>query len=443
MWFYPAIQHLFPDKKSLFNQIQNFCIDSRKAIKGSLFFALPGEQVDGHDYLEQAYKKGAIAAVVCREPSGKKLPIELIYVEDVKKTLQEAAKRVVQYWKPKIIGVTGSLGKTSVKNFIHTFTKDQKSIWATPGNYNTQLTLPLTILNAKKPTEFLLLEMGLDQPKEIDLLLNIAPPDISVLTMLAHVHIEAFLSFEDLAHEKMKIFSKKRGVGFYNLDMPFSENVPRVGDGPKISYSLIDSKADFFLTKEKDQIEIFKKGASFLQVSTPLLDLKGHINLLGAIAVADYLGVTAEHIKNSIPQLRYEKNRLEKIEKKGISFLCDAYNSNLDSSINALKCFSENFEGRKIGILGGMTEQGVYCSTNHQKLAEEALLHLDYLIGFGEEMKEMIPIWKKSKKRWAFFLSYPNMLGYISKMAKKGDSILIKGSRKFALERVLHDIDIH
>lgn len=442
MWFYSAIQNLFPGKEALFKQVENFCIDSRKATKNSLFFALPGERVDGHDFLEKAYQNGAIAAVVSKKTQFQNLPIELIYVEDVKKTLQKAAKQVIEFWKPKIIAVTGSLGKTSVKNFIHAFTESQKSIYATPGNYNTQLTLPLTILNAKAPTEYLLLEMGMDRPNEIDFLLEIAPPDFSVLTMLAHVHIEAFSSFEALAKEKMKIFSK-RGVGFYNLDMPFSEQVPGIGEGPKISFSLQDPRADFFLKKEKNQIEIFKKGVSFLKSDTPFLDLKGHINLLGAVSVADYIGVGAEKIKAQIPLLRYEKNRLEKVHKDGVDFLCDAYNSNLDSSINALQCFSENFEGRRIGIIGAMVEQGEHCSLNHQKLANEALKHLDCLIGFGEEMKEMIPIWKKSKKRWAFFLSYPNMLGYISKMVKKGDSVLLKGSRKFALERVLNDIDIH
>lgn len=225
MWFFQAIQDLLPISKSLADRIENYSIDSRKITSKSLFFALKGERVDGHQYLLQAEQNGAIAAVVEKKPAVMPKNMELIYVKDVKNTLQMLAQAIVLFWKPKIIAVTGSLGKTSTKDFLMEMLKKKYSINGTPGNYNSQLTLPLTILNTKIPAEYLVLEMGIDRPLEIDRLIEIAPPHGAILTMLAHVHVESFGSFEKLADEKMKIFDHLHTeLGIYNLDMPFAED---------------------------------------------------------------------------------------------------------------------------------------------------------------------------------------------------------------------------
>ena len=442
MWFYSAIKKALPIKEEHANQIKSFCIDSRQVQPKSLFFALRGERVDGHNYLKMASEKGAIVAVVQEGFKMKDPPLELIYVKDVKKALQNAAYHVIRYWKPKVIGITGSLGKTSTKDFIYTLLSKTKSISATPGNYNTQLTLPLTILNVEKKTEYLLLEMGLDQPGEIDKLLEIAPPMHSILTMIAHVHIGFFDSFKSLAKEKMKIFEKTSDFGLYNLDMPFASLAAQTGSCKKVSYSLQNEKADYFLKKEGNQIKVFKNKQLVLEASSPFFDFKSHYNLLGAIALSDKLGVSMEAIAKEMPHLKHEKNRLEKIEKEGLLFISDAYNANLDSGENALMCLHESGTGRKIAVLSEMVEQGKHSEENHLKLVKLAYQYADHLIGFGKEMACMKSIWGKSKKKWAFFLSYPNMLAYISKFVQKGDTILLKGSRKFALERIIDDLTL-
>jgi UDP-N-acetylmuramoyl-tripeptide--D-alanyl-D-alanine ligase len=442
MWFYSAIKDTLPIKEELASQIQSFCIDSRQATANSLFFALKGERVDGHNYLQAASDRGTIVAVVQEGFEMKDAPLDLVYVKDVKAALQEAAYQVIRYWKPKIIGITGSLGKTSTKDFTYALLSKTKSISATPGNYNTQLTLPLTILNIKKKTEYLLLEMGLGQPGEIDKLLEIAPPMFSILTMIAHVHIGFFDSFKSLAKEKMKIFEKTSQLGFYNLDMPFSSLAANTGGCTKISYSLQNEKADYFLKREGKEIKIFKNQSLVLEAPSPFYDFKSHYNLLAAIALSDSFGVSIRDIKEELPNLKHGKNRLEKIEKGGLFFISDAYNANLDSNENALMCLNETAPGRKIAILAEMTEQGKYTKENHLKLAELAFQYADHLIGYGKEMACMKTIWRKNKKKWAFFLSYPNMLAYISKFVQKGDTILLKGSRKFALERIMNDLTL-
>ena len=442
MWFYPAIKETLPLKEELANQIKSFCIDSRQAKPQSLFFALKGERVNGHDFLQMASEKGAIAAVVEEGFEIKDPPLHLIFVPNVKLALQKAAYQVIRYWSPKIIGITGSLGKTSTKDFIYTLLSKVKSISATPGNYNSQLTLPLTILNIEKKTEYLLLEMGLDRPNEIEKLLEIAPPVFSVLTMIAHVHVAFFDSFKSLALEKMKILEKTSELGFYNLDMPFSSLAAEKGQCAKISYSLQNENANYFLKKEKNQIKVFKNKQLFLEASSPFLDLKSHYNLLAAIALADYLNVSSEEIKKELPNLKHEKHRLQKIQKKNLLFISDAYNANLDSAENALLYFNDVAKGRKIAVLSEIVEQGAYSKENHEKLTHLAIQYADHIIGFGPEMKYMVPICRKSKKKWAFFLSYPNMLAYISKFVQKGDTILLKGSRKFALERIIDDLTL-
>lgn len=440
MWFYPAIKEVLPINHSLSNEIQSFCIDSRKAEVNSLFFALKGERVDGHKYLHKAHENGAIAAVVEEGFEIENPPLHLIYVKDVKEALQEAAFRVIRFWQPKIIGVTGSLGKTSTKDFAYTLLSQTISISATPGNYNTQLTLPLTILNTKEKTDYLLLEMGIHRPGEIDRLLAIAPPVFSILTMIAHVHIGFFDSFKSLAKEKMKIFQETEKLGLYNLDMPFANLVPEVGNCTKVCYSLKNEQADYFLKKEGGKIEVYHQQKLLLKGKSPFLDYKSHYNLLAAIALCNQLKVPMQNVQRQLPCLKHDKNRLQKIKKKNLMFISDAYNANIDSAENVLMYMKENFSGRKIAVLSEMVHQGKYAKENHEKLAMLAVKYADVVVGYGPEMCHARAIWKKSRKKWAFFLSYSNMLAYISKFVRKGDTILLKGSRTFALERIIDDL---
>ncbi len=443
MWFFQAIHDFLPIEEELSKKINSYCIDSRKVQNGSLFFAIKGQRADGHKFLDQAFQNGAIAAVVEKDVEINHSPMPLIHVDNVQETLQKMAKAVITFWKPKIIAITGSLGKTSTKDFLIILLREKYTVAGTPGNYNSQLTLPLTILNVGKPTEFLVLEMGIDQPGEIDRLLDIAPPTYAILTQLAHVHIEGFGSFDKLASEKVKVFQKMQTkVGVYSQDMPYSDLAKSQGKCKKICTSLKNPDADFYLKYKKDSFEVYKNKEFFLSSPSPFFDQKSHFNLLSTIALADDLKIEKSKILKAIPILKHAPNRLQKIQRNGISFICDAYNANVDSMENALMSLGKE-KGRKIAILSDMVELGCCQREDHQRLAQIALQHADILVGLGQRLEVMRPIWKKSKKRWAFFLSYSNMLPYISKLVKKGDVILLKGSRKQALERVLDDLNIY
>ncbi len=438
MWFFQAFQKILPVPELIAKQVESFCIDSRKATPKSCFFALQGDKVDGHDYLESAARNGAIIAVIDRPVSRSISGLHLITCSDVKKTLQEIAKAIIEFWKPKIIAITGSLGKTSTKDFLVTLLRGQRSLSATPGNYNSQLTLPLTILNVKQPTDFLILEMGLDRPGEIDRLLEIAPPTYAVLTMLSHAHIEAFESFRHLALEKMKVFAGAKTV-LYNADMPFEELAAQ--KCPKgIRYSMKDPQAPYFLKRDGNAFVVYKNQKLFFKSASPFFDEKSHLNLLGAIAIADQLQVSCQEIQENLSKVQHAQNRLECIEKQGVLFICDAYNATIDSVENALQSLQVVAKGRTIAILSDLVEQGEFSFENHQKLVKMGVEYADILIGYGSGLDCMPKLCKNNKKKWAFFQSYPNMVACISQWIQKGDTVLLKGSRKRALERVIHDI---
>lgn len=440
MWYAQVVASHLEVPESWLGSLSHWTLDSRQVMQGSLYVALRGEKVDGHQFLEEAKQKGAICALVDDRYNQEVPGLFLIRVKDVKETLQALAKKVIEFWKPVVIAITGSIGKTSTKEFLYTLIQDSVSVYKTPGNYNSQLTLPLTILNAKIPTHYLLLEMGMDQPGELEKLIKIAPPDIAILTQLAHVHIEAFKTFASLADEKLKLFDHpKTKLAFFNLEMPFSQLALHRGVAKKITCSQKQKKADYYLEESESKLFFYKKGELKFSFTSPLPDPKSQTNLLFALAVGDTLGVNHSVLEKQIKAIQYPDKRMKKVEHKGVLYLDDAYNSCVESVENALLALPFK-RGRRIAVLSSMVEQGDYAKENHLKIAAHALNHVDLLVGFGEEMEVMIPLWRASGKKWAFFVTYSSMLSYLRKLVKEKDTVLLKGSRKYALERLICDI---
>ncbi len=444
MWFSPLLRSFFHLDDSLARRIRSFSVDSRKTEPGGMFFALPGEKVDGHDYLCEAEKKGALAAVVDQNYRGKDPSLHLIRVVCVQTALQELARKAVALWNPFIIGITGSVGKTSTKDFLSTLLEGSLSCIANPGNQNSQLGLPLTVLNVSETKPYLLLEMGIDRPGELDALMRIAPPDFAVLTMLAHSHIARFESFESLAREKMKIFSRpETKMRFYNRDMPFASLIEQNFPGKTISYSLKDPEADYHVHKSGRECLLYKRQKFHFRFVYPLPDESGIYNLLSAVAVADQMGISADLIRERIPALRLPKGRLEQTEVRGVHFINDAYNANVESVVNALRVLGNVRGKRRVAVLSELVEQGKYSSANHERIVREAFRQADCLIGIGAEISCMISLGKKYKKKWAFFLSYDNMKHFVRNFVRKGDVVLLKGANRYHLENLIHDFTVH
>ena len=228
--------------------VSGYRIDSRRILPGELFFALKGEKVDGHAFLGSVKEKGGVAAIVSKEYRGSDCGLILLRVESVEESLQSLARSFLEESKTKVIGVTGSVGKTTTKDFIATLLGKKFKTAKSFASYNTKLTLPMTILNLEGNEEALVLEMGMSEPGDIKRLVEIAPPDIAVLTKVALAHTAFFPGgIEEIAKGKAEVFSHPK-TRFAVAAYPFFQEFGECGiSAEKVSFSLDERSADYFL----------------------------------------------------------------------------------------------------------------------------------------------------------------------------------------------------
>ena len=225
--------------------ITHAAFDSRKVQRGSLFFALTGEKVDGHQFLEEVAAKRASVVVVSEGYTGPNFGMELIRVADVKWALQELAREIFKDKSPLVIGVTGTVGKTTAKEFIATLLAEKFRVGKSPGSMNSQVGLPLTILNREGEDEIVVLEMGMSEKGEITRLIEIASPQLGVLTKLSLVHSAFFDDIEGIVEAKCEMFqSKKMEHAFLNRDTEGFEAVQKI-EAPKTWFDKCSLKAPF------------------------------------------------------------------------------------------------------------------------------------------------------------------------------------------------------
>lgn len=414
---------LFCPKQGYFTQ---FSIDSRLTGHGELYVALRGQKVDGHAFLDEVAKKGAVGAIVEKGYQGKDFGLTLFRVDDPLKALQQLAKAEIDS-NPhrKVIGVTGSVGKTTTKEFLATLLEGKYKVVKTPGNYNTKVTLPLTILNhAQGDEDYIVLEMGMTEAGEISRLVQIAPPHIALVTSVALQHAMNFSSLSAIAQAKGEIFSHpKTQVGIFPKELPDYSILAGIGSCKKVTFSTVDSTADYFLEK----LENFPfKGRHLLH------------NFLGACAVAEELGMTAEDIIPRLSFLKTPELRQQRVEKRGVVFINDAYNSSEPALKAALDCLPEpSYGGKTIAVLGEIRELGAFSKEVLERVAEACIEKLDDVICIGEGMGPFVEKWKKSGKpiRWA--QSHGEILRELNAILQAGDVVLLKGSKYFRLWEIL------
>jgi UDP-N-acetylmuramoyl-tripeptide--D-alanyl-D-alanine ligase len=420
-------------------KVQRASIDSRTIIAGDLFFALEGKKNNGHEYLEQVSKSGAIAGVVSRTYKGPSHGLDLIYVEDTLKALQLLAKYLIQTNDVKIIGITGSLGKTTTKDFTSTLIEGSFKVFKTPGNANSQVGLPLSILNLKEKAEVLVLEMGMSQAKDIEKLIEIAPPDIALISQIALVHAASFDSIDDIAKAKAEIFTHKQtSTSIVNLDMPCQNIVDQYLFGKKRTFSLQNKNADFFIKYTENKIEIYENNHLVLTSSWHIVGEHNLQNFLGAYVIARQLGISHQDLSNRIPLLKLPPKRLEYIKKNSILFVSDAYNASEKSMIAAFKSLPAPENGSKtIAVLGDMKELGKFSGEVHESVALEALKYIDILLCLGAESKVMHELWQSKNRKSEYFDDKLRLVEQLKLYASQGDVILLKGSRSHELDLVV------
>lgn len=408
------VGHFFGKTTSRETIISHVAFDSRKVKPDSLFFALRGEKVDGHMFLEEVANKGAIAAVVAKDYLGPDFGMELIGVDNVRNALQDLAREVFQKNPPLVIGVTGTVGKTTAKEFIAGILSEKFRVGKSEGSQNSQVSLPLIILNWEGDDEILVLEMGMSEKGELSRLVSIAPPDFGVLTKISLAHSQFFKDIEGIAEAKCELFtSKKMKHAFINKDA-------------KNYQAVLDLKVP---------ITWFEKA----MIPSPLSSSQLLENLGAAVSIARHLGMSEEEIMRGAQKLKPFTHRGERIEKKGVLFIDDTYNASPVAMEAALKSIPEG--KKRIALLGGMKELGAYEEESHRAIGECALPILDELLCVGKECQIMVDLFKKKGKRATLFETKEKAAAHLKKIMQEGDVVLLKGSNSFQLWTILEDID--
>lgn len=393
--------------------VDSFVIDSRKACSGSIFFALPGANVDGHDFIEDAALKGAYAAVVSKSYKGFGYGLVLFFVEDVTEALQMLARVIKEEKQMRVIGVTGSVGKTTTKEMIYQLLSKKYKVHANKGSQNTQLTLPITILEAKGDEDFLLLEMGMTEKGQIKKLVSIASPEIIVLTEIAYVHSENFPSLDAIAEAKAEIFTSETKFAVIHKSSASFEAVYRNCLAHHVLYP------------------------TSIPVISPYKETHFTENFSAAYEVAKYVGMDDNQIRLAALSMVHTKvkHRFEKIESEGILFIDDSYNASALSVIAALRNISEPKEGgRKIFVFGDMKELGKMSVPSHLIVANEAVKRVDIALCIGKDAKIVA---EKMGDNGHFHYEYRALKDHLFKIVRKGDVVLIKGSNSHKLWHLL------
>lgn len=453
------------------NEITDFSIDSRSVNAGELFFALSQEDyaragfngtfVDAHQFIPDAFQRGAIAAVA-RNDHAETLGLlksRLLLVDDAIAALQTLARRVYQNWNRPVVGITGSAGKTTAKELTaHLLAASGRQVLKSERNYNNGLGLPLSVLRmvseGRSPDQFDLavLEMGMSSPThEIRRLTQITPPDVGVVLMIAPVHLEYLGSIENIAAAKAELIEglKPGGTAVLNADDEWVIAMRNKHEGPIVTFG-IEQPADVAAVN----IDTSHLGVIRFDLRTPRGEAKAELkmsgrhnlmNALAAAAVANVFDMTPTEIAAALKTARPPKMRGEVLDfAAGFTVIDDSYNSNPRSLLNMVRTMVEGGGDRKrrIVIAGEMLELGDEEAQLHydsgKQIAETSVDLLWGVRGLAERIVAGAQDAGISSSR--FFESSDAAAAAIVSEVKEGDLILIKGSRGVATDRIVAEI---
>src|SRR5581483_10354544 len=424
---------------------QGYSIDSRTIQPGELFFAVKGEKMDGHDFVEQALGKGAIAAIVHKDQRSRypeKSP--LISVGDTLTALQTLAAAVRRLWAKPLVGVTGSAGKTTTKEAIAHVLATEFRVLKSEGNFNNHFGLPLMLLKIEPEHDIAVIEMGMSHTGEIAALAKIAQPEIGVVTNVAPVHLEYFNSIADIARAKYELIESlpTNGTAVLNADDEYVSQFGRDFHGKVITYGFRPT-ADVRAENLQSQGVLGSKfdvimGEYREKATLPLLGAHNVYNALAAVAVAVERGLTPSKAVAALATINPADKRGQVVKVGNITAINDCYNSNpkaLDAMVDAL---ATPPAVRRIVVAGEMLELGPSAEEMHRQSGRHvAEKKVDILLGVRGLAEPMVEVAKESGIR-AEFVATPEEAGeWLIREAREGDVVLLKASRGVKLERAL------
>lgn len=426
--------------------VKGVCIDSRKIEKGNLYVPLLGERVDGHKFINDVESKGAILTL-CSDDSYIPNEIAVIKVEDTLCALQQLAHQYRLSLNCKVIGITGSNGKTSCKDILAGALSAKYKTQKTQGNKNNEIGVPLTLLSLDKDTEVAVVEMGMENKDEIHFLNKIVEEDMAIVTSVGIAHLENLGSIENIGKAKLEIVDdlKANSVFTYYNDDPILNKLmmtKKIPNGVSVKTFGTSESNDMYLTSIKQDVN----GIYF---STNLSDFVYHIDILGkhqalnamaAIVIAKALELSDEEIQEGFNSIEKTSMRNELMHIDKCTILNDAYKSNPQSAKAALDTFHEFEHPYKIAVLADMLDLGNTTNSLHHDLGYGLNKYgLQEILCMGELSKYIMEGAKESCPNTVIhhFNDRDELFAYIKDYVHKDCMILFKGSRGMALDLVI------
>ena len=423
------IQNLY----SLFQSSKGVSIDSRSIKKDEIFFSIKGDNFDGNSFALDALDKGAKFSIV-DDIKLKNQNDKIIFVENSLKELQNLSRYNRSKYDVKVIGLTGSNGKTTTKNLICNIVSQKYNTLCTDGNLNNHIGVPLTLLNIKPETEIAVIEMGANHIGEIENLCQICMPDIGLITNFGSAHLEGFGDLKGVIKGKTELYSyliKNYGHIIINND----DNIQKEECKTDLYSSFGKDKSSDFVfeyTKELDKLVLLNNNYRF---SCKIYGTYNFPNIASAISIGRFLDLDNDQIQIGLSKFQTEENRSEVLQYQGNTIYLDAYNANPNSMIAAIDNFNKEIKDNKIVILGDMLELGNFSKDEHEKIID--LLHKMeiesvYLVGKNFSSINI------SDSRFKKFNDTEQLIRGLDLTKIKNKSILIKGSRSIGLEKLIN-----
>lgn len=418
--------------------ITGFATDSRQAGPGSLFVPIRGENVDGHSFIGKAFESGAAASFSDHEVEA---PGPVLVVPDPRIALQQFAGWYRSTLSLPIVGITGSVGKTTSKEMIAQALTAGFNVWKTPGNQNSQVGVPVTVCGIGKQHTAAVIEMGVSMPGEMDRIAAVVKPTLAVMTNIGVSHLEFMKTRENILAEKAKIagYLPEDGVLLVNGDddlLPtLRETSPHrvvtFGLGPRCDWRGVSLNE----TDRGTYFACLEPGGRRTELFVPAAGAHNVRNALAAMAAARQLGIPAEEAARAIGAYKAPAMRQQIRLVGGITLIDDSYNASPDSMRAALDVLAgRDVPGRKIAVLGDMKELGTYAREGHLETGRYARqAGVDLLAAVGELARDLAEGYGDGA---AWFATNEEAAAWLKAQAAPGDAVLVKGSRSMKMEEV-------
>ena len=414
--------------------------DTRKLRPGQLFVVLQGAR-DGHDFVPAAIEAGA-AAILC---SRQVADYPCIIVEDPRKALGDIAREERKRIGMKVVGVTGSVGKSTTKEMIASVLEQKYKVSKTPENHNNDIGMPMAILEMAEDTQVAVLEMGMNHFREIAYLASIALPDVAVITNIGTMHIEHLGSQQGILQAKLEIVEGMLPGGklLFNGDDALLWNVHRCQDMTAAYFGVENPECDYRaldLREEPERLRFLASaGGCEIPMELPLEGVHYVLDAMAAVGVGMMLEVEPEQIRQALSSFQNMDGRQEIFEAKGFTIIKDCYNAGPESMAAALKVLG-NKPGRHVAVLGDMLELGTCSPAEHYRLGRLAAEKADVVIAYGPMSDRTVSgaiTGGMPQHLTRGFENREQAVAALKRMARPGDVILFKGSRGMRMELIL------